>query len=86
MLEFIIVSALASVFTLYIIYLLGKRISNLTRMILFYVLMLVSFCLFYWAIDTLLFASVESGWLRFDLWGLFDREPDPTKQWRSMRI
>ena len=73
MLELILVAVLATVASLFIVYHIGWRLSSpFVKKVLLYVVFISTFVAFYVLFEKTLFESVESGWLRFDLWCLLD--------------
>lgn len=78
MLEIILVSVLAIVATIFVVYHIGWRLSSaFAKRALFHVVFISTFVAFYVLFENTLFESVESGWLRFDLWSVLDRSEAP---------
>lgn len=68
MLEFILVCVLATVATMFVLYHICWRLSSpFVKKALLYVVFISAFVGFYFLFEKTLFESVESGWLRFDL-------------------
>ena len=73
MLEFILVCVLATVATMFVLYHICWRLSSpFVKKALLYVVFISAFVGFYFLFEKTLFESVESGWLRVDLWCLLD--------------